>query len=156
MMDVNLMNITIMIWCCLWHIFDTPSVFICCNENNISIFIRQYITSRYFSKLNCVVQVILRLQKRKKIYTYSAVKLYFLKLQSHDFDICQFKYRGVTLYLSLSKANDIKISIMLSRAVPPSFHMDLNQTRSTSSKMTLIKSCAITQVGSNDILSQDS
>ena len=40
MMDVNLMNITIMIWCRLWHIFGTPSVYICCNENHIFIFIK--------------------------------------------------------------------------------------------------------------------
>ena len=40
MMGVNLMNITIMIWCRLWHIFGTPTVYVCCNENHISIFIK--------------------------------------------------------------------------------------------------------------------
>ena len=70
--------------------------------------------------------------------------------------VLQKDFADKTLDLSLSKANEIKISIMSSRAVPPSFHMDLNQIGSMSSKMTLIKSYAITQVGSDKILSYDS
>jgi hypothetical protein len=45
-----------------------------------------------------------------------------------------------SLDLSLSKASEIKISIMSARANPPSSHIVLSQMRSISSKITCIRS----------------
>ena len=45
-----------------------------------------------------------------------------------------------SLDLNLSRANEIKISIISARAVPPSSYVVLSQTRSISSKIMRIKS----------------
>jgi hypothetical protein len=65
--------------------------------------------------------------------------------------ICYIDIRSIdqSLDLNLSRANEIRISIMLLRVDPPSSHTVLSQIGSMSSKITRIRSCAITKLVSS-------
>jgi hypothetical protein len=88
-MCANLTNSTILIECRLWHIFGTPSVYICCNET-IFLFLLNNISPRGISVSSIVLCKLFighRKRKKKIIYIFNC-KIIFLKLQCNDFDIC--------------------------------------------------------------------